>query len=107
MTNEQIILSNRVFLMEEGLLKGTGAMFIFEDEHGRREIEIPEEIHTFKVWESLGYKVKKGEHSIARFPIWQKSKGKKKKKKEDEEDKGYYYMKVAFFFTIDQVEKIK
>ena len=117
MTNEQIILNNRVFLMEEGVIKGTGELFTFQDENGKREIEMPEEIHTFKAWKKLGYFVKKGEHSIARFPIWQKSKPKGKVKddgSDDEEDNssepeknGRYSMKVAFFFTKDQVEKIE
>lgn len=114
MTNEQIILNSRVFLMEEGVIKGTGERFIFEDEKGKREIEMPEEIHTFQVWKSLGFSVKKGEHSIARFPIWQAS-GKKSQSDDDDEErqdgenpvKGKrYYMKVAFFFTKDQVEPL-
>lgn len=113
MTNEQIILSNRVFLMEEGVLEGTGEMFVFEDESGRREIEMPEEIHTFQVWKSMGYMVKKGEHSIARFPIWQLSKKADRKKDEEdgEDDKkdenGRFYMQIAHFFAKKQVEKMK
>lgn len=115
MTNEEIILKNRVFLMEEGVLKsdGTGDTLVFSDEKGTRVIEVPEEIHTFKKWKSLGYIVKKGEHSVARFPIWQKSKKKERRKPEDQEEgerleKGeFYYMKTAFFFTADQVEPIK
>lgn len=113
MTNEQIILTNRVFLMEEGVIKGTGEKFVFEDENGKREIEMPEEIHTFQTWKSLGYFVKKGEHSIARFPIWQKSKPKKKKDEDDKDGEkgdnnkgGHFYQQVAFFFTKDQVEPI-
>ena len=110
MTNEQIIMSNRVFLMEEGLIGGTGETFLFKDEDGNeREVEVPEEIHTYKAWKKLGFFVKKGEHSVARFPIWQKS-SKKAKGDEDEEgepDKsGKYYKKVAFFFTRAQVEEI-
>lgn len=114
MSNEEIILKNRVFLMENGLLKpnSNGETFMFTDEHGCREIEVPEEIHTFKKWKSLGYIVKKGEHSIARFPIWQKSKKKERRKPDDQEEgermeKGtFYYLKTAFFFTADQVEPI-
>lgn len=111
MTNEEIILSNRVFLMEEGVIKGTGERFVFSDENGSREIEMPEEIHTFNSWKTLGYVVKKGEHSIARFPIWQKSDKKKRKEEEDDEkrkkESDRYYMKVSFFFTKEQVEPIK
>lgn len=121
MTNNEIILSNRVFLMENGVIKGTGERFIFSDEHGTREIEMPEEIHTFNEWKKLGYIVKKGEHSIARFPIWQMSKKKKKGENEkpqqgQQEQQGqqneqeqadgdkHYYKKVAFFFTLGQTE---
>lgn len=112
MTNEQIILNNRVFLMEQGVLKGTGRKFMFNDEDGRREVELPEEIHTFQSWKQLGYMVKKGEHSVARFPIWQKSRKRIEGKEGEDEEKryekgGYYYKKVAFFFTKDQVEAIK
>ena len=115
MSNEEIIMKNRVFLMENGLLKPSkgGETFMFTDERGCREIEVPEEIHTFNKWKSLGYIVKKGEHSIARFPIWQKRKKKERRKPEQEEDgermeNGVsYYMKTAFFFTADQVEPLK
>jgi len=113
MTNDQIILNNRIFLMEEGVLKGTGEIFLYEDESGKREIEIPEEIHTFQVWKDLGYMVKKGEHSIARFPIWHKA-GKNMRDKKDDEDvdeedlkRRKFYMKTAFFFKADQVEKMQ
>lgn len=112
MTNEQIILESRVFLMKEGLLKGTGVKMEYHTESGEvEEIEMPEEIHTFNTWKKLGYVVKKGEHSIARFPIWQKVKSKAKqedegKDEEKEEKNGRYYKKVAFFFTIEQVEKV-
>lgn len=113
MTNEQIILNNRVLLMKMGDLKGTGELFTFVDENGKcEEIEMPEVIHTFNVWKSLGYVVKKGEHAIAKFQIWQKSGKKKSTEKQDGEEEtetkgGKFYMKTAFFFTADQVEKIE
>lgn len=115
MTNEEIILSNRVFLMENGVIKGTGEKFVFTDEQGTREIEVPEEIHTFNEWKKLGYIVKKGEHSVAKFPIWNISKKKSKKTEAEnaneengeEQENGRYYKKVAFFFTLEQVEKIE
>lgn len=132
MTNEQIILSNRVFLMEEGVIGGTGEKFVYKDEKGEREIEIPEEIHTFQGWKELGRIVKKGEHSVARFPIWQKSKKKRTQTASgtanavqsseaqhlDQEADGsevegvyagrgfYFYRQVAFFFTKSQTEAI-
>lgn len=118
MTNEQIILSNRVFLMEQGVIGGTGEMFDFEDENGVRNIEMPEEIHTFQGWKKFGFSVKKGEHSIARFPIWQKA-GRSKKEDDEQGDgpagpdndsknsNGRYYQKMSFFFVKRQVEPIK
>lgn len=113
MTNEQIIFNNSVFLMEQGLLKGTGEKVMFMDEQGEREVEVPEEIHTFNEWKRMGFMVKKGEHAIAKFPIWQLA-GKGRKKKDDEageEDAekktgGRFYMKVAFFFTREQVKEL-
>ena len=112
MTNAQIILSNRVFLMEQGVIKGIAGQTIkWADEQGEREILMPEEIHTFQTWKALGYQVQKGEHAVAKFPVWKfKAAGKKQEQEaEDEEqvENGRYFMKVAFFFTADQVKPIE
>ncbi len=111
MKNSEIVLQNSVFLMEQGLLKGTGEMIMFSDENGTREVERPEPIHTYDEWGRLGYQVRKGEHAIAKFPIWKFKPGKKAKQeqeKEDEEEKvpskGRYIWKTAFFFTMAQVD---
>jgi hypothetical protein len=70
MTNAQIIFNNRVFLMEQGVIKGvTGQTIKWADEQGEREILMPEEIHTFQTWKALGYQVQKGEHAVAKFPV--------------------------------------
>ena len=114
MTNSQIIMENRVFLMEQGVLKGIpGTNLLWKDEEGEREILMPEEIHTFQAWKKLGYQVQKGEHAVAKFPVWKfKSSGKGEKKDEqeagdDESPKdGKCYMRMAFFFTVDQVKKM-
>lgn len=111
MTNAEIIFQNRVFLMEQDVIKGVpGTNITFTDEQGTRELLMPEEIHTYNSWRKLGYQVRKGEHAVARFPIW-KFKATKKKDEEPDEDqqdqKGRMFKKVAFFFTIDQVEKIE
>lgn len=111
MTNEEIIFQNRVFLMEQDVIKGIpNTSVVFEDENGKREVMMPEEIHTFNGWKRLGYQVQKGEKSVARFPIWKYKTSKKKEGEGDEKeevDKGVCFMKVAFFFTKDQVKKIE
>jgi len=122
MTNAQIIMSNRVFLMQEGIIKaaGTGEMVEVKTEEGMITVEMPEEIYTFDQWKKRGFIVQKGQHAVAKFQIWMPKKAKKKAQKEedkkqperqDDEDakmaaKGFY-KKVASFFTIDQVAPIQ
>lgn len=111
MTNSEIILSNRVFLMEQGVIKATEEMMEYSDEKGKRKINVPEEIHTFQTWKSSGYQVKRGEHAIAKFPIWKYRQGKQQEKELEEGQEqvksGRCFMKMAFFFTFDQVQPIK
>ena len=114
MTNAEIIFKNRVFLMEQEVIKGIdGTAIMWKDEEGEREIQIPEEIRTFDDWKRMGYIVKKGQHAVAKFQIWMPKKGKAKKQEQEQEQeqeeekmKGFY-KKVAFFFTAEQVEPIK
>lgn len=113
MTNSEIIFRNRVFLMEQEIIKGIeGTSMIWSDEEGEREIQIPEEIKTFDEWKREGYIVQKGQHAVARFQIWMPKKGKKKQEQKQEQEqeeekmKGFY-KKVAFFFTVDQVKPIE
>lgn len=106
MTNKMIILLESINLMEEGILKGTGVKTIITtNENGEeveKEIEIPEEIHTFAMWKQMGYRVKRGSHAIAQFPIWKYT---KKKISEDEaQEKGFCFLKKASWFTREQVE---
>ena len=112
MTNQQIILENRIFLMQEGILKGTDEIITVQNDDGSEsQIQMPEEIHTYNTWKRLGYQVQKGEHAVAKFPIWKYKAVKKQQDDEagDEEqpEKGKMFKKVAFFFTIDQVQKIE
>lgn len=108
MTNEMIILNERIVLMEQGILKGTGIKIIVEDENGnKKELDMPEEIHTYQRWKLLGYQVKKGQKAKAQFPIWKYTQGKKKDMTEEEaQKKGYCFMKKASWFTREQVEEV-
>ena len=105
MTNEQIIFNNRLSLMNEGIIKGTGNFITVENEEGEKiQLEEPEEIHTFLGWKSLGRQVVKGEKSIATMMIWKHTT--KKPKNEDEEEAEAMFMTKAFFFTESQTEAI-
>ena len=105
MTNEQIILFNRIQLMKDGIIGTTGNQICIEDEEGNKEVIYePEEIHTFMEWKRRGFSVKKGEKAITQFTIWKHVT--KKAKEENEEDEEKMFMKQAFFFLSEQVEPI-
>lgn len=111
MTNQMIIMSESLRLMEEGKLKGTGEFVQIEENGEIKEIELPEEIHTFNGWKQRGFAVKKGEKSEIRIEIWKYAKKKAKEtdgeQGNDNEEKGRMFMKSAAFFTAAQVEKIQ
>jgi len=112
MTNAQIIFNASVQLMQDGVIKGTGRIFQFEDESGERhELEEPEALHTYATWQELGRQVKRGEKCRAKIQIWKYCGGKKtddgKAEIEADGDGGKCYMKTAFFFTFDQTEPLK
>ena len=105
MTNEQIILFNRIQLMKDGVIGTTGKQICIEDDEGNKEVIYePEQIHTFMEWKRRGFSVKKGEKAITKFNIWKHVT--KKSKSEDEEDEEKMFMKHAFFFSAEQVEPI-
>ena len=87
MTNNQIITENMIILAMSG------------------EIGPDEEIHTFQHWKSIGFSVKKGEHAIAKFPIWKMAT--KKNDDGEEESSGRMFLKNSAFFSSRQVEPIK
>lgn len=68
-------------------------------------------LHTFAEWKRLGYKVKKGEHAKLACRIWkwnEKTETLPMTDGEDQEvDASHYYLAKAFFFTDEQVERIK
>ncbi len=110
MTNAQIIMNESINLMEAGIIKGTGRMFemITIDAEGKEEkklVEEPEAIHTYVGWKELGFQVKKGQKAKASFVIWKYLKSKKKEENEEEAE-GKMFMTKAYFFTIDQTEKL-
>lgn len=105
MTNEMIIFNNRLSLMEDGILQGTGNTITVENEEGEKiELEEPEQIHTYAGWKTLNRQVKRGEKSIATILIW-KHTTKKPKEKEKEEQEAMFMTK-AFFFRECQTEAI-
>lgn len=79
---------------------------------------IPEtvELKTYQTWKAQGYQVKKGEHSKYSTMLWVCGKFKKEIPQpetnesevnpEDMRKKGFV-LKKCFFFTQEQVEKIK
>lgn len=103
MTNNEIIERAKNQLLVEGKI-GSNTV---TTEYG--EVEVPEEIHTFAMWKSLGYKVKKGEKAIAKFSIWKYVTKKSKEKQENEEEEAEnsrMFMKASSFFKFSQVEKV-
>lgn len=69
--------------------------------------EMPEPIHTFQKWKSLGYSVKKGEKSDIKFPIWKYTSKKSIDDNNEEKEETSMFMKMSAFFRFSQVEKIK
>lgn len=111
MTNAMIVLLESVKLMEQGIIKGSGIKGLTPE---GKEIELPEPIHTYQSWKQLGYQVKKGSKAVAKFPVWKYITGKMTEAEvrddvdvEKNENKGYCRMKVASFFTREQVEEIE
>lgn len=114
MTNEMIVLWESVKLMEQGILQGTGDKVLVKDKNGeQKELEMPEEIHTFARWKELGFMVQKGEHAVAKFPIWKHSGAKTEtlpmQDGNDVEyiDSGKMFLKTAAFFTRGQVAPLE
>ena len=107
MTNADIVLNEALKLMKEGKIKGTGKFAKLED---GTQIELPEAIHTYAVWKSLGYQVQKGQKAVAQFPVWKFRAGTKEAENEHGEkvtvDNNKMFMKLSSFFTIEQVQPI-
>lgn len=112
-TNASIILTESLRLMKEGVLKGCGqyAEATFTNDEGEEvteTVELPEIIHTFNGWKQLGFKVKKGEHAIAAFPIWKPRMCKTEKEDEDpSEERDGFFLKKSHWFKASQVEPLE
>ena len=104
-------MNESINLLEAGIIKGTGRLVTLKyiDQEGNeyeKEVEEPEVIHTYTVWQQLGYQVKKGQKAKASFLIWKHVAG-KKNEETGEEAESKMFMKKASFFTFEQVEKIE
>ena len=107
MTNAQIIMGQEQQLAEDGVIKYTGRTIKAALPDGT-EVEYPETepIHTFSEWQRLGYKIKAGEHAVAKFQIW-----KPMDRKKDEEpgkvqiESIRMFLKMSNFFSLSQVER--
>ena len=102
MTNEQIIIETA---LERGLFT--------EEEVGRFLEQLGSlPLHTYSVWQQLGYQVRKGEKAAMSCKIW-RIKGKKAEAEaaemteEEKEADGRFYKKLAHFFLPSQVDKIE
>lgn len=105
MTNEQIVMSERINAMEKGIIGTTGRMLETAD---GQFIPEPEALYTFQAWKELGFKIIKGQHAVVTTKLW-----KKKKQKDSDDNSGEtidmnrdYYLCKAFLFSQKQVERI-
>lgn len=83
-------------------------------ERTKQEQGITEEIHTFKAWNELGFKVKRGEKAIMMVEIWKPRATRvigitQMEEEIDENDenvknKGRFFLKKSHFFGRSQVE---
>ena len=110
MTNAMIVLMESVKLMEQGKLKGTGQFIDLETENGIKRLEMPEAIHTYKIWQDLGYQVRKGETSEIKIRIWKYDNRRRRRNSEESEEETQNsercFKTLASFFTRAQVDPI-
>ena len=101
MKNVEIIEQASWDLMQKGIIKPVQV----------GEITVPEPIHTYQAWKTLGYQVRKGEKAIAKFCIWKHVSAKKDADEEDNEAESgpgdKMFMKMSSFFTAGQVDPIE
>lgn len=112
MTNAEIIEREAIELMKQGKIGTTGRVFkatVIDTDGNEQEREFPEPeaIHTFAHWKSLGFKVKKGEHAVARFAIWKHASKTVKDDDGKDIDLDRMFPKDACFFAMSQVERME
>jgi len=105
-TNQQIIFNEQMRLLDAGLISGTGKMITVETADGEMLLPEAEPIHTFQMWKALGFRVKKGEHAVARFSIWKYTGKKADEEVGQDAEKGHCFLKESCFFSLSQVEQI-
>ena len=89
-TNEELIAALEMQCIEEGLMQAD------------------ESLHTFQVWKSMGYSVRKGEKALISGTIWKYRERKNKQEDENGETTdggGYCFLKTAYLFATHQVDK--
>jgi len=106
MTNDMIIWLKRCELMKDGIIGGSGEYAEVEINGEVQTMEIPEEIHTYQMWKSMGFQVRKGEKAIAQFTIWKYTNKEVEKSNGEIVKSGRCFMKKSSFFKPSQVEKI-
>lgn len=116
MTNEMIILKQSVALAEQGIIKYTDQKIEVTDQDGnKKELYLPEQIHTYAGWKALGFQVKKGSKAVAKFEIWKCASKKVEEKGKDirtgevvteEVETKRMFRKLSYWFTQEQVEAI-
>lgn len=109
MTNAQIILLESIRLMEDGVLAATDEVMVVDvpDADGnliKKELAVPEPIHTYNGWLERGYQVRKGEKACCQFSIW-KHTSKKVEVGEEEQITERMIMKLSSFFKESQVDR--
>ena len=106
MTNSRIVMNQALELMNQGILKPSGRMFIQELPDGTQvEMPEPEVIHTYSGWKKRGYQVRRGQKAVARFPIWKH--GEQVDQETGEVKDSHCFQKLAAWFTMDQVERVR
>lgn len=116
MTNADIIFSESQKLAENGAIAYTGRTIpVVLADGTESEIKETEPIHTFAEWKKAGFIVKKGQHAVAKFPIWMYTDRPSRRTQEARQEAGrdteapdpHYYMKVSAFFSESQVQPIE
>ena len=106
MTNEMIIMNERVRLMNEGYIGTTGREIEYVDNSGcLHKIKEPDEIHTYQVWKQLGYQVRRGSKAITQLRIWKYVEG-RRDDDGNQEEPNRQFMKTASFFCRTQCDEI-